>query len=152
MNLSVRNNVLVYRQFGQDVKLPIANMTKKVYDYNSKQVFINTIINSKTRQFVFKLSEIEIPKFANFDAMVLWFDVNVELITANPTPPASTGNIRRSETFYAPSYISYLAFAPTGSLETDAVWTITKRVGSADGTIVSNVKFFNKKYSERGLL
>jgi hypothetical protein len=80
MNLSVRNNVLVYRQFGQDVKLPIANMTKKVYDYNSKQVFINTIINSKTRQFVFKLSEIEIPKFTNFDAMVLWFDVNVVLV------------------------------------------------------------------------
>lgn len=60
--------------------------------------------------------------------------------------------IRRSETFYAPSYISYLAFAPAGSLETDAVWAITKRVGSADGTIVSNVKYFNKKYSERGLL
>jgi hypothetical protein len=60
--------------------------------------------------------------------------------------------IRRSETFYAPSYISYLAFAPTGSLETDAVWTITKRVGSADGTIVSNVQSFNKKWTERGLL
>jgi hypothetical protein len=59
---------------------------------------------------------------------------------------------RKSETFYAPSYISYLAFAPTGSLETDAVWTITKRVGSADGTIVSNVQYFNKKWTERGLL
>lgn len=61
-------------------------------------------------------------------------------------------NIRRSETFYAPSYISYLAFAPDGSLETDAVWTITKRVGSSDGTIVSNVQYFNKKWTERGLL
>lgn len=41
----------------------------------------------------------------------------------------STGGtlIRRSETFYAPSYISYLGFAPDGSLETDGVWTITKR-------------------------
>jgi hypothetical protein len=61
-------------------------------------------------------------------------------------------NIRRSETFYAPSYISYLAFAPDGSLETDAVWTITKRVGSADGAIVSNIQYFNKKWTERGLL
>ena len=59
---------------------------------------------------------------------------------------------RKSETFYAPSYISYLAFAPGGSLETDAVWTITKRVGSADGTIISNVQYLLKKWSERNLL
>ena len=59
---------------------------------------------------------------------------------------------RKSETFYAPSYISYLAFAPQGSLETDAVWTITKRVGSADGTIISNVQYLLKKWSERNLL
>jgi hypothetical protein len=60
--------------------------------------------------------------------------------------------IRRSETFYAPSYISYLGFAPKDSLESNAVWTITKRVGSADGTIVSNVQYVNKKWTERGLL
>lgn len=60
--------------------------------------------------------------------------------------------IRRSETFYTPSYISYLAFAPQGSLETDAVWTITKRVGSADGTIISNMQYLLKKWSERNLL
>lgn len=59
---------------------------------------------------------------------------------------------RKSETFYAPNYTSYLGFAPGGSLETDAVWTITKRVGSDDGTIVSNVQSFNKKWTERGLL
>lgn len=59
---------------------------------------------------------------------------------------------RKSETLYAPSYISYLAFAPQGSLETDAVWTITKRVGSADGTIISNVQYLLKKWTERNLL
>jgi len=70
-------------------------------------------------------------------------------------PPSSGGGTvyeRKSETFYAPSYISYLAFAPQGSLETDAVWTITKRVGSADGTIISNVQYLLKKWSERNLL
>lgn len=70
-------------------------------------------------------------------------------------PPSGGGGVvyeRKSETFYAPSYISYLAFAPAGSLETDPVWTITKRVGSADGTIVSNVQYVNKKWTERGLL
>lgn len=60
--------------------------------------------------------------------------------------------IRLSETFYAPSYISYLGFAPKNSLESNDVWTITKRVGSADGTIVSNVQYVNKKWTERGLL
>jgi len=70
-------------------------------------------------------------------------------------PPTGGGGVvyeRKSETFYAPSYISYLGFAPKNSLETEAVWTITKRVGSADGTIVSNVQHFNKKWTERGLL
>lgn len=70
-------------------------------------------------------------------------------------PPGGGGGVvyeRKSETFYAPSYTSYLGFAPKNSLETDPVWTITKRVGSADGTIVSNVRYLNKKWTERGLL
>lgn len=70
-------------------------------------------------------------------------------------PPGGGGGVvydRKSETFYAPSYTSYLGFAPKNSLETEAVWTITKRVGSADGTIVSNVRYVNKKWTERGLL
>lgn len=70
-------------------------------------------------------------------------------------PPGGGGGVvyeRRAETFYAPSYISYLGFAPEGSLVAEAVWTITKRVGSADGTIVSNVRYVNKKWTERGLL
>lgn len=60
--------------------------------------------------------------------------------------------IRRSETLGAPDYISYLGFAPDGSAESDSVWTITKRVGSADGAIISNVQSFNKKWTERSLL
>ena len=71
-------------------------------------------------------------------------------------PPSGGGGgivyVRKSETFYAPSYISYLGFAPEGSSESDAVWTITKRVGSADGTIISNVQYLLKKWSERNLL
>jgi hypothetical protein len=59
--------------------------------------------------------------------------------------------IRRAEVIVA-TWTSYYAFAPAGSLETDAVWTITKVVDSADGTIVSNVKYLLKKWTERGLL
>ena len=76
----------------------------------------------------------------------------IQPIYTNPPSGGGIVYVRKSETFYAPSYISYLAFAPEGSLETDAVWTITKRVGSADGTIISNVQYLLKKWSERNLL
>lgn len=152
MYLSVNNNVLIFRQFSRDVRLPIADMTKKVYDLDAKNVRITTILNKLSRTFIFKFSEITRPKFATFNAMVLWFDENVIIPIQGGNMPTSTGYIRRSETFYAPSYISYLGFAPTGSLETDAVWTITKRVGSADGTIISDVKYVLKKWTERNLL
>lgn len=78
----------------------------------------------------------------------------IQPIYSNPPSGGGSGVVyeRKSETFYAPSYTSYLAFAPSGSLETEAVWTITKRVGSADGTIVSNVQYVNKKWTERELL
>ena len=91
MNLKIDSGSLVYRQFGRDVKLPIADMTKKVYDYNNKQVFIYTVLNTKPRQFIFKFSEIVIPKFINFEDMVLWFDVNV--ILAGGTTSVSHNNV-----------------------------------------------------------
>lgn len=70
-------------------------------------------------------------------------------IYVNPTSQSYT---RLAETIYEPDYVSYLGFATAGSSEDSAVWTITKRVGSEDGTILSNVKFFNKKWTERNLL
>ena len=79
----------------------------------------------------------------------------IQPIYTNPPGGGSGGGVvyeRKAETFYSPSYISYLGFAPEGSLESDDVWTITKRVGSADGTIVSNAQYFNKKWTERTLL
>jgi hypothetical protein len=78
-------------------------------------------------------------------------DLVNETITINSTVTPTVTYIRRSD-YISADRKSYLAFAPQGSLETDAVWTITKRVGSADGTIVSNVQYVNKKWTERGLL
>jgi len=80
MNLKVDNGVLVYRKFGRDVKLPITNMTEKIYDNNSESVAITTTLNSKSRIFTFLLSEISRPVFSNFNDMKLWFDINVDLI------------------------------------------------------------------------
>lgn len=80
MHLTVSNNVLIYRQFSnRDVKLPISNMTEKIYDYDAKTVKITTTINNLPRIFYFQFSEITRPVFATFNAMVLWFDENVIL-------------------------------------------------------------------------
>lgn len=54
--------------------------------------------------------------------------------------------IRRS--FFTPPFTSYRGFAPENSLETDAVWTITKTVENANGTIFSNEQVFNHKWTE----
>ena len=54
--------------------------------------------------------------------------------------------IRRS--FFVPPFTSYRGFAPENSLETDAVWTITKTVENANGTIFSNEQVFNHKWTE----
>ena len=54
--------------------------------------------------------------------------------------------IRRS--FFAPPFTSYRGFAPENSLETDEVWTITKTIENANGTIFSNEQVFNHKWTE----
>ena len=82
---------------------------------------------------------------ANSEGNAVWVNSDT------PQHGSDVTYIRRSD-YVTADRISYLAFAPQGSLETDAVWTITKRVGSSDGTIVSNVQYFNKKWTERGLL
>jgi len=94
MHLSVSNNVLIYRQFSnRDVKLPISNMTDKIYDYDAKTVKITTTINNLSRIFYFQFSEITRPVFATFNAMVLWFDENVKIPVATSTTTISDGNI-----------------------------------------------------------
>ena len=54
--------------------------------------------------------------------------------------------IRRS--FFAPPFTSYRGFAPENSLETDAVWTITKTIENANGTIFSHEQVFNHKWTD----
>ena len=48
--------------------------------------------------------------------------------------------------------LMYQGFAPQGSAESDAVWTIYKIVTLATGGVVSNTEFTNKKWTERSLL
>ena len=61
----------------------------------------------------------------------------------------SSGCIRRGD-YVSP--ISYIGVAPTGSLETDPVWTITKIVSNPDGTIASETVFTNVKWSDHLIL
>jgi hypothetical protein len=129
-----------------DTVLPIIDAANRqlIADFAIKTVTITagnlnfTAETTPDEEITFK---IDIIRGTAIGGGVVWFGGGGEVVYE-----------RKSETFYAPSYISYLGFAPDGSLETDAVWTITKRVGSADGTIVSNVQYFNKKWTERGLL
>lgn len=48
--------------------------------------------------------------------------------------------------------LMYQGFAPVGSAEDSAVWTIYKIVTLATGGVVSNTEFTNKKWTERNLL
>ena len=48
--------------------------------------------------------------------------------------------------------LMYQGFAPQGSEESDAVWTIYKIVTLATGGVVSNTEYTDKKWTERGLL
>ena len=48
--------------------------------------------------------------------------------------------------------LMYQGFAPQGSAESDAVWTIYKIVTLATGGVVSNTEFTNKKWTEREAL
>lgn len=151
MNLSIVNSILNVRRSNGNAKIPIANITQKLYDYNTQNIILKTVFNNIPREFSLPFSELVFPRLKNFDAMVLWFEENIILTTSSPAPVSTGGYIRRSETIEA-TWISYLGFAPVGSLETDAVWTITKQVDSADGTIISNVQYLLKKWTERGLL
>lgn len=64
----------------------------------------------------------------------------------------SGGALIRLSDYISAERKSYLAFAPQGSQETDAVWTITKRVGSADGTIISNTQTEDWAWTNRTAL
>lgn len=75
-------------------------------------------------------------------------------LTGNGTlanPLSVVGYIRRSD-YTLIDHKSFLGIAPTGSLETDAVWTIWVTVTNTAGEVVSNTQYLNKKWSERNLL
>jgi uncharacterized protein (TIGR02145 family) len=62
--------------------------------------------------------------------------------------PSGGGGIFIRRSFFVPPFTSYRGFAPENSLETDAVWTITKTIENANGTIFSNEQVFNHKWTE----
>lgn len=49
---------------------------------------------------------------------------------------SSTGYIRRNAMY---ANINYCGFAPTGSLESSAVWTVTKIIVAVNGTVTTSV-------------
>lgn len=62
---------------------------------------------------------------------------------------SGSSNIRRAD--YV-GLISYNGYAPTGSFEDAAVWTITKITTDVSGNVVSSVQTLNWKWTERSLL
>ena len=55
-------------------------------------------------------------------------------------------------TEWVSSLLMYQGFAPQGSAENEAVWTIFKIVTLATGGVVSNAEYTNKTWTERNLL
>lgn len=50
------------------------------------------------------------------------------------------------------TYTYYTGYAPSNSLETDEVWTITKIVSDEEGVVASKVKYYNRAWTDRGTL
>ena len=75
---------------------------------------------------------------------------NASLDYIKNKPTISQQNIKQSE--WVSLVLMYQGFAPQGSAESDAVWTIYKIVTLATGGVVSNTEFTNKKWTERNLL
>lgn len=57
-------------------------------------------------------------------------------IKSSTSSPGLGGFIRRNAQY---GNINYCGFAPTGSLETDAVWTVTKITVALNGTVTTQV-------------
>lgn len=78
-------------------------------------------------------------------------DLLNETITINSTVAPTVTYIRRSD-YILLDRKSYIGIAPTGSSETEAVWTIWVTVTNSSGEVISNTQYLNKKWSERNLL
>ena len=84
------------------------------------------------------------------DNVTLDIDNLNQTITINSSGGTSA-IIRRSD-YVLVERKSYLGFAPSGSLETEAVWTIWVTITNSSGEVVSNTQYINKKWTERNLL
>jgi len=85
------------------------------------------------------------------DNIELDVDTTNETITINSTVTPTVTYIRRSD-YVLLDRKSFIGIAVSGSLETDAVWTIWVTITNTAGEVVSNTQYTNKKWSERGLL
>lgn len=84
----------------------------------------------------------------------VWIDlvVLVDLKGDKGDPGAPAINYTRLVETHWTTWTSFLAFAPVGSSPDATVWTITKQVGSPDGTIIEKTITYNYKWTERNLL
>lgn len=75
-----------------------------------------------------------------------------ETLTGDGTEADPLGVVRYIGKAYYESLISFIGFAPVGSLEAEAVWTVTKIVANIIGEVVSSVQTENVKWTEINLL
>jgi hypothetical protein len=78
--------------------------------------------------------------------------ISIASITGPQGPAGVDAPIFDKRTEWVSLVLMYQGFAPQGSAESDAVWTIYKIVTLATGGVVSNTEFTNKKWTERSLL
>ena len=151
MELSVYDSTLIIKySLIKTVKILLSDITSRKFFDSRQQVSITYNSSGNDKIIYLQYADIKQPHTVSFTDFKTWFDGNV-MSSGGGGTQVNSEYIRKSD-YVALTLTSYQGFAVTGSLESDAVWSITKTITTAAGAVTSSVRTNNVKWTERYLL